>query len=176
MDADDVSYRERLDRQVAVLESDGRIALVGASAETIDGNGRHVGWRYTGHSEWPIERRLLWRNQFIHPTVAFRREAILSVGGYDERVVRLEDWELWLRLVGRATLVNLPEPLLQYRLHAGQHSRSRWFSHGELAVLNNSRSDAALRIGRSRTYASGQHFAWVAYQRAMFLRQRLKRA
>ena len=40
----------------------------------------------------------LLRRNFIYYSVAARRESILAVGGYDERLWVGEDWELWLRL------------------------------------------------------------------------------
>ena len=51
-----------------------------------------------------------------HPTVTFRRAAALASGNYgDEKPV--EDYSLWLRLARVGRLANLPDCLLDYRLH-----------------------------------------------------------
>ncbi|MFM6980174.1 MAG: glycosyltransferase family 2 protein [Micrococcales bacterium] len=51
----------------------------------------------------------------------FRRSALLQVGGFDERVIRGQDWELNLRL-RQAGLVVWFDP----RLQVEYHPRSRW--------------------------------------------------
>lgn len=164
MDADDVCLPERFARQVSHLEDNPELGLLGAHVEVIDSQDRHVGWRRTTIDHDAIARRLLWRNTFVHPSVLFRRELVVGVGGYDQRVVRLEDWELWLRLLGRTKVANLPEVLLQYRVHEQQHSRRRRFKSTELKVLRRSQMDAAARLGRSRIGAACRHQMWVVYQ------------
>lgn len=61
---------------------------------------------------------LLQRN-FIYNSVTVRREALVAVGGYDERLRIGEDWELWLRLAAAGfRFVRVPEWLAVYRKHA----------------------------------------------------------
>ncbi len=47
------------------------------------------------------------------------REAMLALGGFDERVRVIADWEMWLRLATRVQVAACPEPLLAYAEHAG---------------------------------------------------------
>jgi GT2 family glycosyltransferase len=62
--------------------------------------------------------QLLQRN-FIYNSVTARREALLSVGGYDERLWVGEDWELWLRLAAAGfRFVRVPQRLAVYRARA----------------------------------------------------------
>jgi glycosyltransferase involved in cell wall biosynthesis len=62
---------------------------------------------------------LLQRN-FVYNSVAVKREALLAVGGYDERLWVGEDWELWLRLAaGGFRFVCVPQLLAVYRVRAG---------------------------------------------------------
>ena len=55
---------------------------------------------------------------FSHPAVAFRKSAVLAVGGYRKEFFPAEDIDLWNRLVekGYKILVQ-PEYLLDYRMH-----------------------------------------------------------
>ncbi len=79
-----------------------------------------------------------------HPSVAFRRSVILAAGGYPERAGRFEDYLLWERLIMRgASLVNLPEPLVLYRVDAGAYERRGGWSmfRDELALQRRFRSD-----------------------------------
>jgi glycosyltransferase involved in cell wall biosynthesis len=68
-------------------------------------------------------RRLLeelLRRNFVYNSVAVRREAVLAVGGYDERLWIGEDWELWLRLAANGhRFVRAPGVLAVHRERAG---------------------------------------------------------
>jgi hypothetical protein len=56
--------------------------------------------------------------------VLVRRTLVDAVGGFDERLRRSEDWDLWLRLGRRgARWALVDEPLAEYRLHSGQKHR-----------------------------------------------------
>jgi glycosyltransferase involved in cell wall biosynthesis len=62
----------------------------------------------------------LLRRNFIYYSVAARRESILAVGGYDEKLWVGEDWELWLRLAAAGhRFVSVPELLSVHRKWAG---------------------------------------------------------
>lgn len=58
----------------------------------------------------------LWRNPFIHPTVAIKRSALISVGGYNPELRTSQDYELWFRMnEQQAIFANLDIPLIIYR-------------------------------------------------------------
>ena len=76
----------------------------------------------------PIGHMSIWRNlfscPFIHPTIIYRKKIILSVGGYDEKLMRRQDYDLWFRCaLHGAYFENIPEILLNYRFTNGTHSR-----------------------------------------------------
>lgn len=124
MDGDDVSHPNRFEAQVRFLDSWPDIALVGSCANVIDENGTVMRPMRVPTSTREIDEVLLRRNVFIHPTVMFRKGAVLEMGGY--RTIRnadaAQDYDLWLRLVERYPLANLPELLVDYRMHEGQVS------------------------------------------------------
>jgi glycosyltransferase involved in cell wall biosynthesis len=121
MDADDVCEPERFERQLQYLDANRDVDVLGSSYIHIDGSGRHVGNpRRLKLTHKQIDRSLPFESCMPHPTVMFRRTAVLSVGGYAYGLYA-EDWDLWLRMARRGLrFANLPEPLLQYRIHAGQ--------------------------------------------------------
>jgi glycosyltransferase involved in cell wall biosynthesis len=49
--------------------------------------------------------------------VVVRSRLVRETGGFDERLLRVEDWELWIRLVARATGVACPEVHVGYVHH-----------------------------------------------------------
>lgn len=120
MDADDVAEPHRLARQVETLARDHATVLLGAWVTQMDEAGRSIS--VVRYPESP-GAELLDRNCFAHPTVVFRRDAFEQAGGYRSLFPHAEDYDLWLRLAEVGRVANLPEPLLRYRVHAGQVTR-----------------------------------------------------
>jgi hypothetical protein len=70
-------------------------------------------------------RRAIWRELLawwipVPGQCLFRRAAIVAVGGWNERLVALEDQELWLRLSMSGPVVISPQSVLEYRVHDQQ--------------------------------------------------------
>ena len=64
-----------------------------------------------------------FRDPFNHPTVVYRRSAVLAAGGYTDMAL-MEDYLLFARMVdGRRRPANLAEPLVYYRVGAGAYAR-----------------------------------------------------
>lgn len=116
MDADDVALPERIDRQVAFLEKNQAVDIIGTAM------------RFTGYSQYlsnfPILHQecriqLLFNVCFGHPTVIFRRNVFDDpMNFYDESLKQYsEEYDLWCRLSNRHRFHNLNEPLLLYRTY-----------------------------------------------------------
>lgn len=119
LDGDDICEPERLAQQVRYLREHPEVAVYGSRITVIDERGALLGQRLlpTEHAE--IAASLQRYNCISHPSVMFRREAVLAAGGYDDDE-RVEDWELWCRMVGRgARFAASPDALIRYRFHAG---------------------------------------------------------
>ena len=146
MNADDVARPERFARQMAFMAEHPHVAALGTQTRLlVDGAATDV------VSRLPLDpagcRRLLdSAPPLAHPTVMLRREAVLAVGGYRPRAV-VEDWDLWLRLAERYDLANLPDVLLDYRLHDGQFSQAS-DERVAVAALVVKRAAAERRAGR----------------------------
>ena len=121
IDADDINLPERLQKQVAFLNNHPEVAVVGCQVEEIDGHGNRLGRAWTlpcTHVE--IVHFLLWGWAFWHPSVMFRRSAVLEAGNYHAvGDVNVEDLDLWYRMAAQFKLANLEDTLLYYRRHEG---------------------------------------------------------
>ena len=127
MDADDIAMPERFARQVAFLEANRHIAVLGTQVHHIDQNGDPFG-KASAFPTNPtaISAALMEKGCVIrHPTIMARREALVAIGGYRSALVYAEDFDLWLRMAERYQLANLAEATLFYRLHASSISVSR---------------------------------------------------
>ena len=161
IDADDLSQPNRLSEQVAAFDLDEDLVLLGTSATVIDSHGSNVGSRIVPTGDSSLKRRLISRNSFIHPSVMFRKNVAILTGGYNLQCTRTEDYELWLRLALCGKIDNLPEPLLSYRVHQGQHTTGRiGISQTESQALLDVKLKLAREIGLPAVLARAIHALW----------------
>jgi len=116
-DADDVSDRRRLARQVEYLDGLPPVGLVGTWYIEIDAEGRSNGKRTVPCDHLQLSWALLFYSPFVHGSVMIRREVVEAVGAYSEAFPTSQDYELWLRIARRFQVANLPEYLLRLRTH-----------------------------------------------------------
>ena len=124
LDADDVALPHRLREQVAYLDANADVALVGSRYRPfIDKDGTAIGEDIfpLASSESTDELRQ-FKCPLFHSSVMFRKEAIRDAGGYDEDLASNEDWDLYVRLAlsARLPIVNIDARLSLKRLHREQ--------------------------------------------------------
>lgn len=116
IDADDIACPDRLARQVAFLNANPGVDAVGGYVgefETTPDEVKTV--RRVPVDPSAVKRMAYYRCPLNHPTVMFRRQAILDVGNY-RWMEYGEDYELWCRLLANGrTLTNLPKVLVKAR-------------------------------------------------------------
>ena len=60
----------------------------------------------------------------MHATVLYRRDILLEVGGFEEAFRMSEDYDLYLRLARKYSVVSHPEIIAEYRRHESNMSRN----------------------------------------------------
>lgn len=127
-DSDDVSEPHRFETLIPALAAGDCVVLGSAMHEVNTDNTEVEATRSALTDTQRILATMPGRNPLYHPTVAFRRSAVLQVGGY-EYVPGAEDWWLWFRLAEAGyRLGNLPDALVRYRVGAGAYTRRGGFS------------------------------------------------
>lgn len=114
-DADDISLPKRLDTQISFLEENSDFGLVGTYVDIIDKIGRVVNSEALPVNDQEIKSELMKRNCFFHGTTVFSKKAYLNVGGYQPDFIVAQDYDLWLRMVEKYKVKNIPIVLYQYR-------------------------------------------------------------
>lgn len=125
MDADDISYPNRLKIEVDFMENHPEYMWCGTNCDLYDERGI---WGNGTRPETPEADDYLKYSPYIHPTVMYRASLFESVAGYAEekRTIRCEDYELFMRLFRLGYRgYNIQQPLLHYYVDRMKyHSRS----------------------------------------------------
>lgn len=115
MDQDDIANPERFAKQVVVFERNPEIGVCGTWFTCFrDDLPQKMVQHHQENERLKID--LLTLCVIGHPTVMLRKKAIAGYR-YDENFQAAEDYELWSRLIKVTQFYNIPESLLQYRLH-----------------------------------------------------------
>lgn len=147
LDADDASRPTRIGKQVARLDAEPELVLLGTGVQYVDAQDRRLHVRQKPLDDAALRAQLQISSPFMHSAVMMRRTAYEQVGGYRPLLKPAEDRDLWLRLSEVGRLANLPEPLTLYRIHDKQVTITE-SRHSALASL--------LSILAARRRAQGQ--------------------
>ena len=144
MDADDVCAPTRLERQLAFLDANPLVGLVGCGIyDNIDVSGAVLYTSYLPEDNETIQQTLVERWCFVHPSIMFRKALYETVGGYRKAFEPAEDHDFILRILEHCQAHNLYEPLISYRLNPGGLSV---FGHQYINELG----EAAMRLAQRR--------------------------
>ena len=118
MDADDISFPTRFEKQMSFLQSNPEYLFVGSAFAVMTQFGHIFTGRHRRASR-PVRSESLDRSGefgwfFADASVVFNRSAALEVGGYDPEF-KMGDQPLWFRLLENGQGFELGEPLYVYR-------------------------------------------------------------
>lgn len=148
LDADDVAFPERLERQVTYLDEHTEYIAVGAwflfyNIQSAGKPNAHI--RQTFPVEYEdVLMSLLIDTCLIHSSLMVRAEYMRETGGYDEQYLYASDYALLCRIALAGKLINLPEVLVKYRWHSAQISQ--FHRKEQLVFVNEIRYNYQLAI------------------------------
>jgi len=133
-DQDDLVLPGRFAKQIAFLESNPDVAIVGTWSHIYSGDIPTSRYHRHPSSNEALQLELLFDNPFVHSSMMIRTDVLRDIGGYSEDKTRQppEDYELWSRVARKYRVANLPEVLTVYREVPGSMSRT-----GESPFLGN---------------------------------------
>ena len=124
MDADDISYSSRFEKQIRFLDAHPEYALVTTWADLFEDDG-HV-WGIRKVPTAPQKMDLLFGPPFIHAAMLMRASVLKDLGGYRicKETLRAEDYDLWMRMYSKGYQgYNLQETL--YKICEGKEAYKR---------------------------------------------------
>lgn len=158
LDYDDLAWPERFDRQVAALEGDRRLALIGSHADTINVDGRRIGWQFTLTAAAGQQVFTRYSMPATTSTYTGRRELFARLP-FRSELDLAEDYDFLTRAAELGPSRALAEPLGSYRWYGGQSSQSDLGRHA-LQVALVRLAAARRRAGRPEDLAGLRaHFA-----------------
>lgn len=126
MDTDDICLAHRFEKQLAYIEANPDVVLLGGQVKEFDESFVHeVGIKGVPLDLETIKKFALVRNPFNHMTVAYKKSLIEQVGGYQHHLY-MEDYNLWLRVISKGYKVsNLPDVLVNVRAGNAMYARRK---------------------------------------------------
>lgn len=125
LDADDVASPDRFAKQVALLDRETEVALVGSWTQFIDEHGKVFDEFKPPAADRELHDSLGWLNPVVHSSAMYRSELARKVGGYSADFAWGHDFALTLALAQKSKIAMIDEFLCQLRVLATSMTRSR---------------------------------------------------
>ncbi len=184
LNSDDLWSPTKLEKQVAVLETQPAVGLVHTDGRFIDAEGNLLTGNPLGF-EWPrtpsgnIIEALVRYNKIIASSVLVRRECFERLGGFREDLFGSGDWEMWFRIALEYDIAFIDEPLTFYRVHGANASfqhrrvyeddvrvREETIHANEARLWQRANSRHAMRLALAHSYAClGTEYALLGDRR-----------
>lgn len=131
MDSDDIALPNRFQKQINFLKDNESIAIVGSNVEEFD----VVPGDLKIYKRLPEGGKALidyakYRNPLNHPSIVFRKQAVIAAGNYSGKIMLFEDYMLYIRmLLLDYKFHNIQENLIYFRIgnrHENIKRRRGW--------------------------------------------------
>lgn len=129
MDADDIMYLDRIEKQTKYLESNSKCVVVGGQIDIIDENSNITGSREYALDDGELRKNLFLFQPFAHPAVMIRRSSLEEIGLYPENLSKVEDVKLFFILSTKGEFHNLSDKVLKYRVTFTTESQTKMREH-----------------------------------------------
>jgi glycosyltransferase involved in cell wall biosynthesis len=131
MDADDISFPSRFEKQHDFMLQNPDISCVGCWYQEIDESGKHISDRKLPIDHETLKKRYYTQTPFAHPSVMYTRALIEKAGFYPANTLFMEDNVLWGKaLIAGLRFANIPEYLLKFRIDKDFYKRRSGIKYG----------------------------------------------
>jgi len=124
-DVDDIYEKNRIELQVKYLTHNPKISAVFSDYKMISPSGANLGIFPSAISPELTAFSLISSQRTPHPSVMYRKSAVIAAGGYLPVDFPAEDLALWIRLVKGSEIASIPLILLNYTAHGSSITQTK---------------------------------------------------
>jgi glycosyltransferase involved in cell wall biosynthesis len=163
IDADDLWTSDKLEAQFKALQANPQAAVAYSWTDWIDESGQFL--RPGGHItvNGDVYAKLLLRD-FVESgsNPLIRKQALAEVGGFDESLAAVEDWDMWLRLAAHYEFVCVPSPQILYRVSSNSMSSNIWkMEAGSLRIIERAFTQAPESLQPLKREILGKRYQYL---------------
>lgn len=152
LDSDDIALPDRLAKQVAYLRSHADVGMLGGCMTLMAADERKLRSAHYLLEPAAIRSAMYRASAIASPTSMIRTALARRIGGWRSAFDYAEDYDFALRMLEVSDIVNLPDVVTYYRVHAAQVTSA-------YAVLQRGRAEAARISARYRLAGKPDPFA-----------------
>jgi glycosyltransferase involved in cell wall biosynthesis len=135
-DGDDLYSSNRFKLQLDFLERHPEYILIGSNADIINPRDKKIGEIITPEKSYAIKKQLLAKNNIIHPSVIYNKEAVQKAGWYREFFnLGAEEYDLWFRLMAYGKFYNIQKKLIKRRVHDQVYTKKNHWRVELMAII-----------------------------------------
>ncbi len=118
MDADDIALPSRLEKQLDYMRANPNVGIAGTQVAPIGDSSTGKSLKLPLTHEEIFPSMMAGRHGLAHSSIMIRASVLKDLGGY-WTLPLIDDWDMMLRMGEVSKLANLPDLLLNYRVHSG---------------------------------------------------------
>lgn len=169
LDDDDERLPGSIDMQVERLEAEPRAGMIYGQALIVGGSGAAAQRLYPKHCpQGDIFWELLGQNFIPCGSAVFRRSGLMGVGGLDERVPGIDDWDFWIRMAERFNVIATEQPVFSWRQSSPGSGQGSSSGARMVRMAVRQFRECWMRLGRAaQAPRSTRQAAWYAFSEGM---------
>ena len=164
MDSDDISKKDRCEKELKVFYENKNIGIVGSNIEEFSDNIEKINSiRMVPEKMSEIKKFIKKRNPFNHPSVMFKKSEVLKAGNYRE-VKYMQDYFLWVDMISNGAIgYNIQENLVSMRANDNMFKRRSGLEYLKIQknLLNHMRKKKIINIFEYFIYLSIRSFSSI---------------
>ena len=166
IDADDLWTPDKLEAQFNALQENPQASVAYSWTDHIDECGQFFrsGPHFTFNGN--VYARLLlidFVGSGSNPLI--RTQAFAEVGGFDESLPAVEDWDMWLRLAARYQFVAVPSPQIFYRVYVNSMSFNvLGMEESSLRVIDRAVTHAPESVAHLKQFSLGNRYKYLTWK------------
>ncbi len=152
MDADDLSYPDRFEKQVKFLLENPDVIALGGQVRLIDDKGKNIGVKMFPTDSAKLYTMLYTNVPIQHPTLMINRTQLPADFGWYGGWKKAQDLYLFFQLVKYGKLANLSDFVLDYRFYSDSNSLKN--PKDTYSITKKIRAEAKSKFGYKPSFKS----------------------